>query len=343
MSNRQQFQSLQAQRPLPNGWRAEWSSNHNCFYFVDPSGACTWHDPRDSPPIQAAASAASVASKPMSQLQDKQSDQVRRPNSAAATAAAFQTASHAAPSRNSTAVINSIHRPLNAQTTAARQRTLDPKKKFCGCFSTRSSCCIFWSVFTFILLAGIAVAGFFLWPRSPTVTISEPYIPSTIAPIQIAGSSLASASASNPATIILNMAVDVTVFSPNYIDIFVSKISFQGQLINPLTNTNMDSAPVNGIATNVNFRSKKTTAFTLMFTVTHPITSGAALQILTGTDEVIHTVVNECSSSNGKLPMAYNIQLSISAISWTGFKPMSSGKASIPCPASATELINLLT
>ncbi|KAI8612244.1 hypothetical protein BC830DRAFT_1171229 [Chytriomyces sp. MP71] len=73
----------------------------------------------------------------------------------------------------------------------------------------------------------------------------------------------------------------------------------------------------------------------MLFAVTHEIATATVFIALVGSDEAINAVVNQCSGTGNKLPISYTIQLTIAAISWTGFRPSTSGKAQIPCLTTA--------
>ncbi|KAI8616818.1 hypothetical protein BC830DRAFT_167332 [Chytriomyces sp. MP71] len=334
MSQRHQFQSLRAQAPLPAGWRAEYSSQHNLFYFVSPDGSKTWTDPREGANFEPEVAVTTTASHDFQITRSGTNNTARhllgdKPGSPP----------HVSPLLHGSRI-------SQARTETYRNRRRQPlpiNRRHCFCFHTRSSCCKFWIVFTVFLLACLGVAAYFLWPRSPNVTISEPYLLPNVSPIEIAGSSPSHASTASPSTLVLNMAVDVTVYSPNYEDIYVNTIHFMGHLVSPNTGIDIADAPINGLASNVNFRGKHTTTFTMPFAVTHEISTATVFSALVGSDEAINAVVNQCSATGSKLPISYTIQLTIAAISWTGFRPSTSGKAQIPCPATAKSLAGLLS
>ncbi|KAJ3281426.1 hypothetical protein HDU76_008931, partial [Blyttiomyces sp. JEL0837] len=100
-----------------------------------------------------------------------------------------------------------------------------PQRYCCGCFRTRGGCCAFWWTFILLIVIGMGVAGYFLWPRIPTFTVSDPYIPNNVSPVSYTGS-MSTASPSNPYTVMFNLAVNISVYSPNYESIKVDSLNF---------------------------------------------------------------------------------------------------------------------
>ncbi|KAI9336692.1 hypothetical protein BDR26DRAFT_935859 [Obelidium mucronatum] len=298
---RLQFQSIRKQTPLPSGWRAEWSSHHKCFFFVDPNGTCTWKDPRE---------------------RDMETSQNTLANTSAASGIGSLT-------RKET----SIGSTPSTLDLPPRIPPLNSRRYCCGAFSTRKNCCIFVWVIILVILAGLGTATFFLWPRAPTITIGSPYFPAGISPVQYVA-----ATTTTPAQFAINLAVDVKVFSPNYADIFVDKIDFTGFILNSAPNTPITTAPAHGIATNINFPPKRETQFTLPFTVGHPMNVGSSLSLLVGTDELMNTISTRCATESGTLDMTYSVKLTVKVIAWTGFKPTTTGKLNVKCPATAASI-----
>ncbi|KAJ3014642.1 UNVERIFIED_CONTAM: hypothetical protein HDU68_000190 [Siphonaria sp. JEL0065] len=310
---RLQFQSIHKQTPLPQGWRAEWSSHHKCFFFVDTNGTCTWNDPRERA-VVTPRNALANANTPRIETLERKELLNETPDT---TNVDFPTTRY----------------PANNNRYPQNNNLLHKQRYCCGAFSTRRNCCIFVWIIVVVILVGFGVAAYFLWPRTPTIIIGAPYFPSGISPVQyVAGTS------KNPAQFAINLAVDVKVYSPNNVDIFIDKIEFNGLILNSATNTPITSAPANGIATRINFPPKRETSFTLPFTVGHPINVGTSLSMLVGTDELMNTISTRCASASGTLDMTYSVKLTIQAISWTGFKPTSTGKFKVQCPTTAADI-----
>jgi hypothetical protein len=72
-----------------------------------------------------------------------------------------------------------------------------------------------------ILLSGLGVAAFFVWPRIPAVAISEPYTKSGLDSLATTGS---------PVSVSFKLYANVTVDSVNYIDWDLNKVTFSGKI-----------------------------------------------------------------------------------------------------------------
>lgn len=84
------------------------------------------------------------------------------------------------------------------------------KRVCCGCFKSRASCCTFYCLFTILLGVAIAVILFFLWPRVPQISISDPFVSPAVAPFALSSTSTGS-------SFVINLSVDVSVASQNYV------------------------------------------------------------------------------------------------------------------------------
>ncbi|KAI8905000.1 hypothetical protein EDD86DRAFT_220204 [Gorgonomyces haynaldii] len=109
----------------------------------------------------------------------------------------------------------------------SRIHTEKVRRYCCGCFSKRSTCCAVWLSIVFVILALLGVAGFLLYPRFPTLEISDPFSPPGSQGLQISPSgsltdNLRNASPERPFSMSIPYAVNVSLYSPNYIDIYTS-------------------------------------------------------------------------------------------------------------------------
>ncbi|KAJ3102007.1 hypothetical protein HDU97_000920, partial [Phlyctochytrium planicorne] len=212
----------------------------------------------------------------------------------------------------------------------------------CGCFRTRAGCCTFWWTFVVLILAGLAVAGWFLYPRIPNVVVSDPYANGK--GLVVSGD-LVTASADKPYTIEFDMMTDVSVYSPNYVDVKVDVLNFQGILLDE--SGKEVNARANGQNKDVSFPSMKNTTFTINIRLTYAITSpGTLIEVVALTDPVLKILAKSCgligSGSRPNLRMSYTTDLTIGLISWTGYKPSFGGKLDFACPVGADAFKALL-
>ncbi|KAJ3124514.1 hypothetical protein HK100_011201 [Physocladia obscura] len=322
---------LQFQTKLPPGWKAEWNSERKCFYFIDPTGKCTWTDPRDpkkSTPTRYTGNVYSndiwtMSRQPLTQNTAHYNMDMENLNSLGSN--------RATPNVSAARMQQSKNNRPQPQTRG---------KFYCGCFSTRRSCLLSCGIIWFFILTGIGAALFFLWPRYPTVKVGDPYLIDSISALQV----IAGKEKSGDLTqIAVTMAVDISVYSPNYEDIFVNNLEFTGYLVDPSTNAAIKSAPASGVSNNINFKAKSTTDFTLQFTITDSLLGTvSSYESLVASDAFIHALDTDCKTASGTLTLTYSIELTLALISWTGFKPTTTGTVKIPCPATAVSLAKSL-
>ncbi|KAJ3191490.1 hypothetical protein HK101_007672 [Irineochytrium annulatum] len=251
---------------------------------------------------------------------------------------------------------------------AARLARAKAERRYCCCFRTRAGCGTTMCCLVIFILAGLAVGGYFLWPRWPTVTVSDPYARTDGTPVFQSSGSAFTASKTQPFTLGFNLVVDVNAFSPNYEDINVDVLSFDGKLLDLDGVKVLPGAIVAGTDRNIMFPHGKSTKFqlvgafnnwpftiviikvvvvvmimqpiTLSYTLTTPVIS---LSGLAGTDEVVNTLLTSCGigGAGRNLNVDYTVSVSIGVISWTGYKPSFSGKLNFACPVSSSALSGL--
>ncbi|KAJ3100689.1 hypothetical protein HDU96_010248 [Phlyctochytrium bullatum] len=213
----------------------------------------------------------------------------------------------------------------------------------CGCFRTRAGCCGFWWTMVVLLLAGLGIAAFFLWPKVPQVTVSDPYAPTNERAIITSGS-LQAATATAPYTVQFNMRTDISVYSPNNVDFKVDKLTFSGVLLD--SSNNRLNARANGQQNNVVFKSKQNTTFVFPIVMAYSVTTPfASLDVLARQDPVMSELARSCGwlgAARTPIRMDYTAEASIAWISWTGYRPKFEGRLSFACPVDGTTLTTLL-
>jgi hypothetical protein len=90
-------------------------------------------------------------------------------------------------------------------------------------------CAVCWPTII-IILAGLALTGYFMYPKMPTLYIGEPFVPADSKgltyspPASSIVAAFSNASVATPFTLTLDYAVNVTVHSENNFDIAVSAL-----------------------------------------------------------------------------------------------------------------------
>lgn len=80
----------------------------------------------------------------------------------------------------------------------------------CGCFRTRRGCCAFFIVFSIVLGITFGLLLFFLYPRIPQITVSDPFLTPNTQPFALSTANAA-------ASIDINFSLNIAVASQNYI------------------------------------------------------------------------------------------------------------------------------
>ncbi|KAJ3212039.1 hypothetical protein HDU67_004099 [Dinochytrium kinnereticum] len=204
----------------------------------------------------------------------------------------------------------------------------------CGIFKSRSGCRRFWIAFIILFFGGFGTAGFFLWPRYPVVVVSDPTFSSEGQAFQTFGD-LSKASSSSPFTIQLNMQVDISVFSPNYWDVRVDRLTFEGNLMDDSGNP-ISSTTANGIVSSLTFKKMENSTFQLPISLIYSITTPSSIPALLASDPAITTLASSCGlvdpNRKSNLKLSYNAKVYITPISWLGLVPQQNGRVSFPCP-----------
>ncbi|KAJ3097859.1 hypothetical protein HK100_005244 [Physocladia obscura] len=166
------------------------------------------------------------------------------------------------------------------------------------------------------------------WPRAPTITLSNIFVnPSASAAYSISGS-VTDPTTASPLSVQINLATNVTVYSPNYESITASSITMSGMLLGTDNSTPINDTSVNGSVNEITFPGKGTMEFTMPATVIYSVTSATQLVA----DGVLDLFSARCMGTGGQVYLGWTVTVDIAAISWTGFKPSVSGKTAFACP-----------
>ncbi|KAH6568583.1 hypothetical protein BASA50_001212 [Batrachochytrium salamandrivorans] len=221
-------------------------------------------------------------------------------------------------------------------------RNEPPRRRFCCCFRTRGgcmACCLFFV----LILIGLAVATAILWPKQPTIYTSDPYFPSDSGGLQVSSgelsvagirNGLSTASVANPYTFWFPLATNVTIYSPNRIAINLDSVTFTSTLLSN-TDAPLPSVQAIGSLGRVTIRQEANTTIVMPYRVMYTATSLVDL----ASDPALTSLVNSCRQ-NTPLRLSYEVILSVTLISWTGFKPSTTGKLSFACPPAVASLLS---
>ncbi|KAJ3057142.1 hypothetical protein HK097_000070 [Rhizophlyctis rosea] len=239
-------------------------------------------------------------------------------------------------------------------------RSKEGKTRYCcGCFGSRRAC---WGTFCgcfLILLAAIGVTIFFLFPRIPTVNTGDPYVPSGEVASRMAtqfdasrvntnftyqaGPRVTGTLAERSLNLTMGLAIDISVASENYIDIKLTKIKGEGQLLDtngaPIT---MDKIKVDAGLDGPTFYKHTTTNITVPVLFSY----GMARTLTADDTKVLSVLQSVCGGNGGSFRMLLDVDLTIDLIKWLpnnkGTIPLPQRTISFPCPADLRSAITSL-
>lgn len=226
-----------------------------------------------------------------------------------------------------------------------RKSKIEGQKRFCcGIFERKSACVRVVTAVVALIMVGLGLLGFFLYPRIPQVTISAP----TNANLgRLSTGSIASASESNPFTVNMQLSLPISVYSTNYIAYSFENIGVTAKLTEQ--GTVVGGQIGNGDSGKVNFPPNKNTTFILPFNLTLSLTapltsleSNPQLQLLMSQCGTASFPDIEPAAKVGFIAIALNMSLSSKFLNWTGFVPSIAKNMEVPCPPSTVELAKLL-
>ncbi|KAJ3241296.1 hypothetical protein HDU78_001915 [Chytriomyces hyalinus] len=194
------------------------------------------------------------------------------------------------------------------------------------CFPSRRAC--IWSSWIIAVLVGLGISLFFVWPRIPAVEVSKTYVPEGKLGVIVSGA-LATATTETPFVVQLNLAVNVTVENPNYLTLWANKISFSGSLLGIDDKTRVNNTILYGGVRNVEFQGRGATQFVLPIQLLYATTNPFSLS---QGDEALLLFNERCENLPQSIQVEYQVTVDLALVSWTGYKPGFSGRASFMCP-----------
>ncbi|KXN68626.1 hypothetical protein CONCODRAFT_79680 [Conidiobolus coronatus NRRL 28638] len=199
----------------------------------------------------------------------------------------------------------------------------------CYCCLTRRGtiCC---SVFVIVLIAGIACAVYFLWPRIPNFQFQDiKYQDGT--PISNT-SNLQGRISNNNGVISLPLKLGISYVNDNYIPLYINDI-----IIDPKLDGN--SAGESHLTSPINFPGRTSSSLDIPLTLSFNLNDPKSLNI-----QSLQTLMSKCNSDASKrqpIQLAYTATVIAPLISWTGYKPQFSGNKNFDCPWDASQILSL--
>ncbi|KAI9015121.1 hypothetical protein BC832DRAFT_537511 [Gaertneriomyces semiglobifer] len=222
----------------------------------------------------------------------------------------------------------------------------------CGCFKSRLACLSCCGLFTILLLTGLGLAAFFLWPREPRVIVSNPYFPTTADGFKLpANSSWVPGPQISTEAIMIGLGVNISVFSDNYVTFNVKSLSIQGQLrdvkgevIDARKTPNKLSTT--SVVNDIDFAGKRNTTVQLPIAIEYKFNEVPNVgQILS--DPVVAVLANACGvpgvqekTPGARIRMKVTAVIDLKIIAWTGYKPKVDQEVAFDCPRTITDALS---
>ncbi|KAJ1950166.1 hypothetical protein FBU59_000812 [Linderina macrospora] len=227
---------------------------------------------------------------------------------------------------------------LGAEKTPARR-----KRRCCGggyfcCFS-KKCCCIFIPILIVILI-GLGVTLYFVWPRIPTVEFTNVTVPSqrdgtTSSSGNAVEQLLDNTNVNRQGVVTVPLVIHLNVSNPNFIPWTIHNVTVDGFLKN--TTAGGSNFPVGSGGLKTPFSMPKKSEGNDM-----PIWFNFRLDT-NNTDYIsaANIVQKACTAGGPNLNFYYKAKIIIKAISWLGIKPTISDSIKFACPISDIEKLGI--
>ncbi|KAJ3149017.1 hypothetical protein HDU89_004018 [Geranomyces variabilis] len=245
------------------------------------------------------------------------------------------------------------------QTTGSSSTGFPPppplrKQRTCCSLRCRPQCWGPCLLITIIILAGLGVAGFFLFPRIPSVDISTPFLPvgAELAAFQAESTtwtpgvntvgSLTAASAAAPFVLDIGVGVNISVASENYVGYRINQLTVVGFLkdVNNKvidTTTSANQLQATSVITDARIAPRTTSILSLPISINYTVTSPLTIASVIN-DPVLAVLARACGLpgiakvAGATINLHVTSTIDLRAISWTGYKPKIEKDVSFACP-----------
>ncbi|KAJ2003396.1 hypothetical protein GGI02_002711 [Coemansia sp. RSA 2322] len=204
--------------------------------------------------------------------------------------------------------------------------------RYCFCFSRR--CCLIFIPILILILAGLGVTLYYVWPRIPEVTFNQVGVaqPNNAAPgvkdTTTVSDLVDSATINRKGVVTVPLVLHLNVTNPNYIPWTIHNVTISGYLRN--STQGASDFPVGEGGLRVPFYMPKQSVGNDM-----PIYFNFRLDTNnTSYLSAAQTVQAACTANGPDLRFYYRAQVILHAISWLGIKPTISNTIQFACPIS---------
>ncbi|KAI8326441.1 hypothetical protein GQ54DRAFT_301104 [Martensiomyces pterosporus] len=219
---------------------------------------------------------------------------------------------------------------------AEKSPAMRRRRQCCGngyfcCFSRRC-CCIFIPILVLILI-GLGITLYFVWPRIPQVTFTGVTVPNTgkssaVAKDNPVAQLVGNTSIDRKGVVTVPLVIHLNVTNPNYIPWTIHNVTVDGFIKN--TTQGGDNFPVGAGGLKEPFSMPKKSVGNDM-----PIWFNFRLDTNnTNYLDAAQIVQQACTAGGPNLRFYYKAKVILKAISWLGIKPTISDSVSFACPIS---------
>ncbi|KAJ1841512.1 hypothetical protein LPJ70_004194 [Coemansia sp. RSA 2708] len=241
---------------------------------------------------------------------------------------------HGQPESGATMLDSGSSDALEKASPAKRQRRrCCGNGRYCFCFSKK--CCLIFLPILAVILAGLGVTLYYVFPRIPSVTFDRVGVAQQDAEGNAAQQLLGSASINRQGVVTVPLVIHLSVSNPNYIPWTIHNVTVDGFLAN--STQGGSDYPVGEGGLRAPFKMPKKTEQNDM-----PIYFNFRLS--TDNDNYIaaaQSVQRACTAGGPNLRFRYKAKIILHAISWLGIKPTISDTISFACPISDIESLGI--
>jgi hypothetical protein len=206
---------------------------------------------------------------------------------------------------------------------------------------SRGNCCQKFCCCFFTILIALSLTAFFIFPRIPDVTLSDPVFTESVQSLRSEGDAF-KASANAPFKLLFDLSIEITSISENYIDWNMDAIRIDGAIQDVKTKRISQAAVAQGVATDAVIKKLSTSVISLPITVSY--TSLAPIQSL-ATDPEFLALIAPCGFGEGNSPQPMSLKYRVEIeLGWLKrfYTPSFEGNVNFPCPLTEDQLTQII-
>ncbi|KAI9467546.1 hypothetical protein LPJ78_002766 [Coemansia sp. RSA 989] len=235
--------------------------------------------------------------------------------------------------RASSTISTSLDEEKASPAKRAKKRRCCGNGRYCWCFSKK--CCLIFLPILAVILAGIGVTLYYVFPRIPQVEFERVGVARQDDQGNMVEQVLGSASINRDGVVTVPLVIHLNVTNPNYIPWTIHNVTVDGFLAN--STQGGSDFPVGTGGLREPFKMPKRTSSNDM-----PIYFN--FRLATDNNNYLpaaESVQKSCTAGGPDLRFKYKAKIILHAISWLGIKPTISDTISFACPISDIESLGI--